>query len=585
MSYLQKIEHVDLEQFNHGVEEYHQGWRAADQYAYNIMMGIVPAGRQIKNAVGRYIFDRTQRTDLDFRTDDIDDVIRFSNLLKHVKGPLSGKPVRLLNWMIFVVANIYGWYYNSGTKIGKRRFTKAFTLVARGNAKSFLCSIIALWTQLTSPNGSPAGYCVARQREQARIVFDDACKMLRSADPILRRWFNPAAHHMDCVFQDGSFKPMSSDSQSIDGHRVALGIADELHAHHNSEQLNTLITGTSATVDPLIFMISTAGIQLDGVCITERNLVRDINEGMEHLDEYFGVEYAIDDDDDWHDETKWVKANPSMGHAVNMDSLRSEVVRAKQSAVNRKNFLTKYCNIFVNTNENPYLDVLELQTNCGRTDLNIRDYMGRELFLGLDLAQKFDLAALSFLFPEEDGTLTIFQRHYFPDGALKKLTAYKYESYLQWEEDGHLIMTPGMSTDFDFIEEDIRWAAKNFDLQMVGYDPYAGTQMSLKLQDEGIDMVEVRQGIAQMSEPAKQLLALIAESKLNYQLEDKCFEWCAANSAVKTDLNENIKVHKSDDKPHDKIDSIIALITGLSLVTLKEPKPKNPYKKRGLVVL
>ena len=596
MSYLTLLKDLDietLEEFNHGVEEYHSSWKAADQYAYDVYTGKIPVGMQAMNSVARYLYDRIYRKDVvEFRTKEADRIIRFAGLLRHVKGPLSGKPVELLNWMTFVLANIYGFYFISGDRTGRRRFTRAFTLVARGNAKSFLCSIVALYTQCTSPNGSPSCYAVARQREQARIVFDDASKMLRSSDPILRTKFASKTHDMKCLTNDGMFKPMSQDSQSLDGHRVALGIADELHAHHNAELLNTLISGTSATTDPLIFAISTAGIQLEGVCVDERNLVREINEGMVTMDIYFGIEYALDDKDDWEDESNWRKANPSMGHAVQIQSMRDECVRAKQSAQNRKSFLTKHCNIFVNTNESPYVDLIEVQNNCARDDLELSNYVikgkrseKRECFIGMDLAQKFDLAAISFIFPEDDGSVSTIQRHYFPEGQLHKLTAAKKMMYLQWEEDGHLILTPSNSTDFGYIKRDIRMAAKKFDLVMVGYDPYAGSQMAIELEDENIDMVEVRQGYASMSEPAKLLQALIADKKFNYQSSDKCLEWCFSNSAITVDMNENIKVHKPKDKPHSKVDSVIALITGLAIAKLKEPKKQSPYKKRGLIVI
>lgn len=584
MSYLKKIADVDLSRFDHGVSEYHQGWESCDQYAYDVMMGKIIVGKRVKHCIARYIYDRTKRKDIDFRTDKINHVIRFANLLRHVKGPLANKPVKLMMWMIFVLGNIYGWYYNSGSKKGRRRFTKAFTLVARGNAKSFLCSIVALYTQLTSPNGSPSCYSVARNRDQARIVFDDAKKMLRTADIMLRRWFDSRTHDMSCVLTDSTFKPMSQDNQSLDGYRVALGIADELHAHHNSELLNTLITGTSATVDPLIFCISTAGIQLDGVCVHERNLVRQINEGEELSDEYFGIEYSLDNEEDWDDEDEWCKANPSLGHAVQIDILRGELVRAKQSPTNRKNFLTKYCNIFVNTNNNPYLDILEVQ-KCAH-DISIADYIGKDCFLGLDLAQKRDLCSLAILFPEDDGRLTAFFKNYIPQLAVEKSSPAAYERYTNWsEEDGCLVITDGKTTDFERIKDDIRMCAKYFNLIDVGYDPYAAGQLALEMERENIPMTEVRQSYAQMSEPAKLLEALIADEMYCYSEDDKCFEWCASNAAVQIDKNENIMVCKAKDKPHDKVDPIIALITGLALAKLKEPKTANPYKKRGLIVI
>ncbi len=598
MSYQNLISVEDIKSLNHrneidntnhnGSTDCHQSWHAVDQYAYEVLhedgMYYHTTGVQTKNACARFVYDRTQRDDLEFRIEEVTDVIDFANSFRHTKGKMQGKRIELLMWMIFVLGNIFGWYYAKGhERENERRFTKAFTLVARGNAKSFLCSIVSLYTMLMSPNGNPSCYSVARNAKQAKIVFNDAKTMVKSGPYQIRAKFNIMAEKIQSWGLNGLFEPMAADSQSIDGLRVALGICDELHAHHNAELMNTLISGISATTDPLIFSISTAGIQLDGVCIHERNHVRDINSNLEKVDNYFGIEFAIDDKDNWEDEKNWPKANPSLGFAVNIQALRGEYVRAKQSAVNRKDFLTKFLNVFVNTNDSPYLDLLHMQMTCARKDLNIKDFVGRKCYIGLDLAQKIDLAALSIIFPEDDGGVTIFQRHYLPENALDAATPARYEAYAQWEEDGYLTVTSGAATDYDFIKSEILHCAKQYDLEMVGYDPYSASQFAISLEKSNIEMVEVKQGISHLSEPAKMVQSLVAQGKLNYDEEDKCFEWCCANAVCFKDINENMKVLKDKSKPHDKIDSIIATIIGMQLCELKTAKPKNPYRVRGLV--
>jgi phage terminase large subunit-like protein len=585
MSYLRKIEGLDISSLNHEVKEYHQGWQAMDQYAYDVQTGVVTTSDHVKQSVARYIHDRLTRDDIELRTIEVDNLISFCNKIRHNKGPLAGKPIMLMTWMIFALGNIFGWYCISGERMGERRFVKSLILLARGNAKSFLCSLSSLYSMATALNGMPLNFSAARNAKQAAIVFNDAKLMLRGADYEISSLFEVSMYEIKCLVNDGSFRALASDAQSADGLRLSFAVMDELHAHTSADMLNTMITGSTASVDPLIFMISTAGSQLEGVCIQERNLTRDINAGIEIVDDYFAVEYSISEDDDWQDETNWIKANPALGHAVNINALRGELARARQSAANRKDFLTKYCCRFVNMQDSPYIDVLEFQTNCARDDLQLADYVGRECYIGLDLAQRFDLAALAMLFPEDDGTMTCFMRQYCSRGAMKKLTASKYEMYNQWEDDGTLIVTGGHSTDFEYIKDDIRWAAKTFDLIDVGYDPYAASQMALELEAERIPMTEVRQGIAQLSEPSKLLQVLIAESKFNYQSHDKVLEWNASNTVCSFDKTDNMKVHKPLDNQHAKVDSIIAIITGLNPESLKKPKPKNPYLKRGMIIL
>ncbi|MGI2107341.1 terminase TerL endonuclease subunit [Shewanella frigidimarina] len=74
---------------------------------------------------------------------------------------------------------------------------------------------------------------------------------------------------------------------------------------------------------------------------------------------------------------------------------------------------------------------------------------------------------------------------------------------------------------------------------------------------------------------------LIATNKLRYN-GDSVFEWCCSNVQVKVDDNENIRPVKENKASALKIDSVIALITGLSICVLEEPKKVSVYETRGI---
>jgi len=339
MSFIDKIKNIDINVFNHEVSEYYQGWEACDQYAFDVLNGDVITNTHVKESCARYIYDRT-RKDLEYRVGEIDQGIKFTNLLKHIKGAISGNPMLLMNWQIFIIGNLLGFYFKKGARKGERRFTKGLCLVGRGNSKTTLAACLSILFLLNSPNGSPSVFSAARTRQQAGLSFTDTKKMINGADFSIRSMFEVHSHDISGLINDSLFKPLASEAQSVDGLRSSLNIIDELASHTSGEMMSTLITGTSATKDPLTFSISTAGIQLDGVCVHERNLIRDINADLIKEDSYFGIEFSIDDDDEWDDESKWIKSNPALGHAVNINSLRSELARAKQSQVNKTYFKT-----------------------------------------------------------------------------------------------------------------------------------------------------------------------------------------------------------------------------------------------------
>ena len=55
-------------------------------------------------------------------------------------------------------------------------------------------------------------------------------------------------------------------------------------------------------------------------------------------EQFWGVNYTIDEGDAWDDETTWAKANPNYGVSVSIDDLRRKATEARQSPEARNNF-------------------------------------------------------------------------------------------------------------------------------------------------------------------------------------------------------------------------------------------------------
>lgn len=546
--------------------EYYQGVEAAYQYAYDIMTDNIVSGYHCKNTIKRFLSD-LNRDDLELDHDMVDVVIAFANSLNHVKGPISGQPIMLMRWMIFILLNIFGFYYTKGEAKGERRFQKAFVMVARGNAKSFLCSIIALLMIVLNQNGKPYSCSAARTRQQARIVLDDAMSMLRKADSSIKAMFKLYANHIECPATEGKMESVSSDAQSLDGKRISgAAIVDELHAHTDSEVYNVLKTGMQASKDPLLFSITTAGKDMDSFCYQLMEHLREVNLDISKDDRYFGIEYSIDEDDDYEDDKNWEKANPALGHAVNKQGLKSELAEAKMSPSQRNDFITKHCNRFVQSAENGFIDGLELE-KCA-DEISLEDYEGQRCYLGLDLAQRTDLCSLSYVFYDEDEEeFAVFTKNYLPRGVLKRVKPSIAEKYLNWEEQGSLTFTEGESTDFEIIMDDIREAWSMFDVKACAFDPANATQLANKMLAENILMVDVRQGYG-LSEPARLFQSIVLDQKLKYSEDDKVFHWCCVNATYTEGKMQAIQVHKNTKKQEAKVDAIIATLTAMKLIVL-----------------
>jgi phage terminase large subunit-like protein len=192
---------------------------------------------------------------------------------------------------------------------------------------------------------------------------------------------------------------------------------------------------------------------------------------------------------------------------------------------------------------------------------------GRSCCGGLDLASKIDLAAFVLVFPplEEGGPWDVIARFYCPEEGIINRSRTDKIHYDIWEKQGFLTATPGNVVDYAWIEKDIFQAAKDYDLREIGFDSWnaqaTATRIMEKLNstndENGFQMVEVRQGAKSMNEPAKDLLVHVMQEKIRHGGQP-VLRWNADNLVMRADANGNVAPDKL--KATDKIDGMVSLI-------------------------
>ena len=121
----------------------------------------------------------------------------------------------------------------------------------------------------------------------------------------------------------------------------------------------------------------------------------------------------------------------------------------------------------------------------------------------------------------------------------------------------------------------------DYDIQEIGFDPWNAYQVAQHLTDEGLVMVEIRQGMKSMSMPMKELETLIL-SKMIQHGGNPVARWMFGNLEVKMDENENIRPVKS--KSTERIDGVVALINALARAIVHE-EHTSVYETRGVRAL
>jgi phage terminase large subunit-like protein len=549
------------------------GVDAAISYADGVCSGAIQACGYVKMACQRFLDDKAAAEagegKWDFRDDIAERAFRIVGLLPNIKGPSANKPLLVMPWQAFVIANIMGFVERETTT---RRFRQGIIFVPRGNGKTTFAAPLSLLLTFMDGEGGAEGYAAAVTRDQARILFDTCQNMVKKSPRLQAEWGIEVA--ANSVFQKKSaskFVPVSSDAKALDGLNVQVAVCDEIASHKTSEVYDVLLTAMGKRRHPMLLSISTATGNTTGIGKQLWDYGVRVLEGAQEDDRLFALIYTLDPEDDPWDEANWIKANPSWGQAVQPDAIRAIMRQARNNPAQESAAKTRHLNLWQGADE--ALFSMRSWRAGAEPTLSLDEMEGRECHLALDLASKTDLAAVALVFPGTDDegrtTYQAFARCYLNDAAVMEA---RNPSYPGWAADGYLTVTPGNETDFAQIEDDIRDFCRRFRVQSVAYDPWGSTQLAQRLLGEGAPMVEFRASTQNFSEPTKELDAAIRSGRLKHD-GNPVLEWCVGNVVGRYDARANVYPRKS--RPEQKIDAAVALIMAIGrAISVTEAAPE-----------
>ena len=549
----------------------------AGRYARAVVAGKVSACSQVKAACARHLAD-LKRPNFPYKFDPgaASRVCEAIELLPHIKGKWAGTPIQLEDWQVFILACVFGWLRKAD---GLRRFRLVYIEVPRKNGKSLFSAAVGLFGLALDGEMGAEIYSAATTRDQAKIVFCDAQEMARKSADFQRACGVEVLAHLLVQPRTGSkFAALSAEDNTLDGLNSHVAIIDELHAHRTRGVYDVLETSTGARSQPLLWIITTAGVNRAGICYEVRNYVSKVLAGTTEDETVFGTIYTIDEGDDPFIEATWRKANPNYGVSIEPDDLARKAKKAQWTPSALNNFLTKHLNVWVNAGV-AWLDPAAW-ARCGRKDLTLEECEGRPLFVALDLATKVDIAAMILLFPPTEAApkWALFGRFFLPEAAIEGSANSQYAG---WAREGHLITTPGNVLDFERIAEEMRGLPSRFDVREVPFDPFQAMQFSTQMLAEGFPMVEMGATVKNFSEPMKQLEALVMSQQLEHD-GDPVMAWMVSNVIAHLDAKEN--TYPRRETSANKIDGAVAAIMALGRA-MTGGVASSVYEDRGVVVL
>lgn len=489
-------------------------------------------------------------------------ILEFAeNYCHHSKGRCGGQKVVLELWEKALLAAIFGFVDISGI----RKYREAVLIVGKKNGKSLLASIVGLYLQIGDGEPGPEVYAVATKKDQAKIIWAESKRMVMKS-PTLRKRIKPLTHELSSEeFNSGVFKPLASDSDTLDGLNVHGCLMDEIHQWKQGKALfDIMADGTTAREQPMVFITSTAGTIREDIYdekyeYAERVINGYGDPGGYHDDHFIAFIYELDSRKEWTDPACWKKSNPGLGTIKRLDQLASKVEKAKANPALVKNLVCKEFNIRETSSE-AWLTFEELNNTAtfDLTELKPRYGIG-----GADLSSTTDLTAacVIFMLPGDEHIYAL-SMYWLAEELVEQRVREDKIPYDLWIEQGLVRTCPGNKVHAKYVTEWFLEVQNELDIYMawVGYDSWGSTYWTEEMAGEfGAEcMVPIHQGKKTLSAPMKALGADLASHRVIYQ-NNPVTKWCLANMAYEEDKNGNIQPCKTS-KRTKRIDGAAALL-------------------------
>lgn len=499
--------------------------------------------RDIESPACGYVFDEAKANR------PIEFIERFC---RHSKGEWAGKPVKLELFQKAFISALFGFVSET---TGLRRYRETLFYVARKNGKSTMLAGIALYCLIADKEAGAEVYSVATKKDQARIIFDELCNMVRQSPELLEIC---KKRKTDLYFPltFSKVQPLGKNSDTLDGLNSSAVIIDELHAIKDRGLYEVMKQSQSARQQPLLIMITTAGTVRECIFDDMYKYACDVADGTITDPTFLPVLYELDNKKEWLNPMAWEKANPGLNTIKKLDDLINKVERAKQSPRDLTGLLTKDFNVIqtVSTAWLTFEDIDNPET------FNVEDLKGTYAIGGADLSITTDLTCATLLVMDATEKRYIMQMYFLPKDNFEQRVQEEKIPYDKWLEAGLLRLCNGNSINYSDVTKWFLEMVNEYDITpaWIYYDSYSAKYWVQEMEDNGFNMVRCIQGAKTLSLPMQMLGADLKAKKINYN-NNPLLKWCITNTGIEEDRNGNIVPIKAQ-SPKYRIDGLASLL-------------------------
>lgn len=509
-------------------------------------------------------------------------------LCRHTKGRHARRPFILEEWQADeILLPLFGevrWSPEQERYV--RRFRIAWIELARKNGKSEVLAAIALLLLVGDDEEGAEVYGCAKDRAQARKVYDVAARMVEMS-PELRQRLRVNRHTLRIVdARTGSYyEVVPRDAGGNLGHNPHGVVFDEVLTQPDGDLWDAMASAEGTRSQMLMVAATTAGDDPVGFCKSEHDYCARVAEDPA-LDPYRFVwmRNTPMSADPW-DEATWHHANPALGSFKSIESMRAQALEARNDPKKEKAFRQFQLNTWWSHGTTKWIGTETFAASAGM--VVDEQLVGRRAFGGVDLSSVSDLTSVCWVFPTgtpdaTDSTVDVVWRHFIPEAMLETLDDFTAGATSQWTRQGWLTVTEGDVIDTDALYAAIADDVSKFAVESIGLDRWNSAALSSALGKAfpKVTLEFVGQGYASMTEPMK-LAEKMIKSRRFVHGGNPVAAWCFTSCDIKQDESANMRpIKPRRDKARYRVDAVPAAMMALD-GWLRRPEPKKRPRSAG----
>lgn len=474
---------------------------------------------------------------------------------KQSKGEWIGKEIELQLFQKAKIQAIFGFVHKD-TKL--RRCREVLTIEGRKNGKSCETSGIGIDMLIMDGEGGPQVCCVATKKDQARVVFNEAKNMVIQS-PTLGKFIKKRKSDLYCPFNFGTFEPLASDSNTLDGLNMSCGILDEIHAMKDRNIYDVSKQSMSARQQPLMFIMTTSGFVREGIYDELYDYACKKLDGIDGFEdpEFLAFIYELDDRSEWDNPKMWEKANPGLGTIKSYDFLAKQVEIAKRRPAYLPTVLTKDFNV----RETVAGSWMSFDDINNEETFTMDDVRGCYAIGGCDLSATTDLTCATLLIMKPGSNIKyVLQMYFLPEELIDKRKVEDKIPYDIWRDRELLDACPGFRVDYSMVTAWFNKMRDEYEIipAWVYYDRALAGYWCDDMKTNGYKMMPCAQGAMTFSQPMKTMEADLKGKSVNYN-NNPVLKWCLINTTAKYDDNDNVRPVKGRNQ-RQRIDGMVSLL-------------------------